>query len=759
MHENLLKYFFSTLLILTWFDTNVVAFAQQVTPKDDSEVSVLPVSVVKVREKGTGLPLSKTEITVASETVFTSGNGEAQITIPPSGDGFVRLSRSGFETLEVPFAKFRPAGTFDIFLYPRTPDDNNIIIVTGKKRPQVSRKTVSIEESRRIAPGGDPAQIVKLLPGVQTSSARGGSGNSVVVRGSGPADSKFYIDNLEVPFIFHGIGNISVLPAQLMQEVQFDAGGFGPEFGNATGGVIVIRTKTDIPERPKTDFLVNIPFYSGVFQTRPLSEKSALTVSVRRSYVEFFIDKVLESQEEEAGGNLTIVPYFGDAHVVHIQKTDTGHTKTSLIAAYDGVKAAAPSQRFADEEGRAKIDFVTEFLNLGVERVGRLNESWQYTTTPQIYFFDTDANFVGNALRRRVLTFRVPTEFSRRLGPAKEWIIGLDPSYKVQWSDVNAIDFRPGDPTFDPEDAEKRKVTSKVKTSDVAAYTSVDVSLGKMIITPGARVTYDSQIKKLSADPRLRLRQPLGSEHTLKSAIGQYSQAPSPFQSSENFGNPKLSFYRAYHFVLGLETQWNDKWTSDVQGFYKLGKNMVVSDPKERFSNNGSMRGYGAEFFIRRNLTGRLFGWLSYTYAKSENRSSDDEPYRYSEYDQTHVINLAGSYKLTAQWELGTRYNFHTGDTYTPVNDAVYNANLDKYQDRTLDSQKNTSRLPNFHALTIYATKSFLFDTWKMALKFGFESYWPTTQVVGVDYNYDYSKKVDETSLTSIPFIELSGEL
>src|SRR5205085_10059243 len=139
--------------------------------------------------------------------------------------------------------------------------DDNVIVVTGKRRPQVSRKSVSIDESRRIAPGGDPAQVVKLLPGVQ--SRGGGFGNQVIVRGSGPRDSRYYIDDLEVPFIFHGIGNLSIIPGSLLQGVDFESGGFGPEYGDATGGIITLRTVTAIPERPHTEFVMNVPFYSG----------------------------------------------------------------------------------------------------------------------------------------------------------------------------------------------------------------------------------------------------------------------------------------------------------------------------------------------------------------------------------------------------------------------------------------------------------------------------------------------------------------
>jgi len=718
-----------------------------------------PNTTLRVRAKGTGVPLSKVDVTVAGAKITSDPKGEVKVFVPAAGKGAVTFSRNGFVTLEVPFDDLRPPGEFDVFLYPTVGDDD-VIIITGRKKPQVSRKTVSIEESRKIAPGGDPAQVVKLLPGVQQrGGGDGGFGNQFVVRGSGPRDSRYYIDGLEVPFIFHGIGNLSVIPAPLMSEVEFDAGGFGPEYGNATGGVITIRTVSEIPERPYTEFIVNIPFYSGLFHTRPLSEKESLTVGVRRSYIDAVIKAVLKRRNQEDGAEMTFVPYFADGQIVYLKKDDSGHTKITLLTATDGLKAAVPSDSFADEDGRISLAFSTAFANLGVERAGRIDREWRYVTTPQVFYIKSAADFVGNEFGSKLYVMRAPTEVTQRLSKDEELVFGVDPAYGAAKIDVSAIDFRPGDPTFDPEDAPKRTIESTVRFSTFSAWTGIDHRLVDVILTPGVRAHYNGQIKQTSVDPRLRGRYLLDDEHTLKAAVGQYSQSPDPGQASEEFGNSELTFTRSIHYVLGLETKWGDAWTTDVQTFYKTAKGAVTGHPEDRYDNEGSFRSRGAEVFIRRNLTGRLFGWLSYTYSKTEERDSDAEPFRDSRYDQTNVVNLVGSYKLTALWEIGSRYNHHTGDTRTPVADAVYNVNLDKYQARRVDGDEASERLPSYNALTLYGTKQFLFDTWKMALKFGMESYWPKPQIAGVGYNYDYSEEEESKGLTAIPFLELRGEL
>ncbi|MBP6217647.1 MAG: TonB-dependent receptor plug domain-containing protein [Oligoflexales bacterium] len=725
---------------------------------------------LRVQEKGTGKSLSKVEVIVdvtqtetskvespkpEKQKLLTNPDGEVSVVVP-EGEGKVFLSRKGYVNFEIPFSELRPPGFFDIFLLPKLEEDEEVIVVTGKKRSQVSRKLVSIEESRRIAPSGDPVQVVSLLPGVQTS----GFLNQLVIRGSGPRDSKYYIDDLEVPFIFHSIGSLSVIPAPLIEEVEFNAGGFGPEYGNATGGVIKVKTKTDIPVRPFTEFVLNLPFYSGVFHTRPLDANSSISVSVRRSYVEAFIEKFLKSRQDDKSESLVLVPYFGDVTSTFTQKNEDGYLKVSLIGSYDGLKAALPSDNFTNADGQIRIDFGTSFVNLGLEKFTRLSKDWTYRSTPQFFYLSADAKFVSNELKNKFVSFSAPTEFTKRLGPAEELTLGLNPVHQIALINIDVVDFTGSeDPTFDPEDAPHKVLSTRATGDQIAAWASLEhQAMDNLFVNPGLRLFYNSLIKKTSGDPRLRLRYLISPESTVKAAVGQYSQSPEPGQASVGFGRPDLHYVRSMHYILGVESKWTSSLTSEVQVFYKTIDNRVTPDVDRRFDNEGSAKIRGFELFLRRNLSSRFFGWLSYTYSKNEARDSDRDPFQISPYDQTHLLNLVASYKLSSEWELGTRYNHQTGTTYTPIFSSVYNANLDKYQPRGELADKNSKRLPNQNTMTIYMTKDFLYDRWKMMMKFGMESFWPKPQVTGVNYNYDYSKEQEEKALTNIPFFELRGE-
>ena len=68
---------------------------------------------------------------------------------------------------------------------------------------------------------------------------------------------------------------------------------------------------------------------------------------------------------------------------------------------------------------------------------------------------------------------------------------------------------------------------------------------------------------------------------------------------------------------------------------------------------------YGLELFLKRRLTSRVGGFLSYTLSRSV-RSFGDSKF-IATFDRTHVVNGALAYNLGRNWRAGTRVTFYTG--------------------------------------------------------------------------------------------------
>lgn len=731
----------------TWAQEPAPATPPPVTVTAPATGSVL----LKIYAKGNGRPVGRAEVKIGETKLFADKNGEVTVNVPASGDGAVEIYRSSYQTLRIEFATLRGKPSYEAYLRPATPPDNEVTI-RGAKRPETSRKTVSVEEAAKVAPGGDPAQVPKLLPGVQSSSFS----PDIVVRGSGPNDSQYFIDDFTVPFIFHSIGNISIIPDQLLSDVEFSSGGFGAQYGGATGGVINLRTKTSVPDHATTEFRTNLPVYSSIYHERPIEDgKAMVAVSLRRSYLETFLKLVLPKD-----GDLTVSPYFGDAHVYYVQPRDDGHLKVLALHAYDGLHLLFPGDAATDENGMGRFDTRTTASVLGVEWRKVLNSDWSFTASPHIVDTRTKIDVVGNEIAFGGTGPVLQGEAVRRLGGKDRLYLGSQFSYLHVHADVYAAKPDPNDPFADFQEAPKVRTRINDNVYSSAHWVALDKELGSFMMTPGLRLFYDDRLEESGADPRLNVRYQLNEQHALKAATGQYSQAPQFQETDKAFGNPDLTWIRSYHYVLGLETKWSDRWNTDFQTFYKETKNVVSGDPETNTNNDGSLISYGFEAFIRRNMTSRLFGWLSYTYSNTRERDSDQETYKTAQYDQTHVANFVANYKMTAQWDLGSRIVYHTGDTYTRVDDAVYNANLDKYQRRqSLDAEKSNARLPPYHEIDVFSSTDLLFDAWKMTLRFGIEYLALKPQAVGVTDNYDYSESEYFRGIPPIPYIEVRGVL
>ncbi|RYE91375.1 MAG: TonB-dependent receptor, partial [Myxococcales bacterium] len=68
---------------------------------------------------------------------------------------------------------------------------------------------------------------------------------------------------------------------------------------------------------------------------------------------------------------------------------------------------------------------------------------------------------------------------------------------------------------------------------------------------------------------------------------------------------------------------------------------------------------YGLELFVKRRLTGRLGGFVSYTLSRST-RSAGRSQFIAS-FDRTHVANAAVAYSLGRGWRAGLRLVYYTG--------------------------------------------------------------------------------------------------
>jgi hypothetical protein len=116
------------------------------------------------------------------------------------------------------------------------------ILITGRQDKQtVSRKAVEREELRR-RPGaaGDALRGLQSLPGVAVSADYSGE---LYVRGNGPYDNRIFLDRFWIYQAYHFGGFVSIIPADIIDNIDFYAGGFPVMYGEATARCSTYATR------------------------------------------------------------------------------------------------------------------------------------------------------------------------------------------------------------------------------------------------------------------------------------------------------------------------------------------------------------------------------------------------------------------------------------------------------------------------------------------------------------------------------------
>jgi hypothetical protein len=140
---------------------------------------------------------------------------------------------------------------------------------------------------------------------------------------------------------------------------------------------------------------------------------------------------------------------------------------------------------------------------------------------------------------------------------------------------------------------------------------------------------------------------------------------------------------------------------------YKNGAQILINTHLETDLVNATGYNYGAEFYVKKN-TGRLTGWVSYTYSRSMRKTTglfsseqvNNNHYFPSNYDKPHNMVLNLNYHISRRWRFASSFTYNTGRPVTlPELKYQYNSyQLIYYSDR------NKYRLPDYHRLDVSIT-------------------------------------------------------
>lgn len=639
------------------------------------------------------------------------------------------------------------------------------IIVYGKNaEKEVSQRKLTLQEVKKI-PGvdGDAIKVIQTMPGVGRPTSSGGD---VIVRGSRTWDTGFYLDGTQIPNIFHFFGVRSTYNSDDLKSIDYYAGGFSARYGGHIAGIVDINARAAKNDRLHISTDMNLLDLSAAFEV-PVGEKMSVMGSVRRSVLGNIAGRILKKLDElDMNPSFYISPFYWDYQLrSDIKISESNTLALSIFGSRDSLEFITHKKESASDNLEKTISngsmFHTIKIDWDVTLTDKCKNSFIYSLT-----FIKNSNSLFDI--QKMCQERIGNQFRNELSVEYSKALSFYPGLDITFSNL--------DLTLFSSDATGISQTSTINNwwfGRIGAYFHVEWKpIEKLIVMPGFRYDYFPQLhydgsilpafwdysgfdnnRGISGEPSLRIaaRYNINKKYSLKLSIGNYNQSPKPegWVIHDLWGNTKMPATKAAHYTGGFNWQITDLFSMDTQIYFNrqwdiprlINRDESIVDAKSGWVHDEEGRMYGLEFMLRYNSNSRFFGWLSYTWSRSERRNNESETYILFDEDLPHYLQLIGSYKFKRDWNIGLRFQFASGKPETPVVSSIYIEDQQQYI--PVFGEKNSTRMNPFFQLGIrfdkkLASKRFICSIYldmQNILAFFYDS--PEYY----EYNYDFKEK------------------
>lgn len=704
----------------------------------------------RVTEQGRGVPVQATLVLPDGTAVETDAAGRFQVTARP-GD-LITVTAPGFVTVSLPV----PAeGQFRVYLR-RGAGEGEVVVEARRDDPVVAEVRLDRERVAQT-PGtyDDAMRIVQSLAGVAQTAEYSPRSGDIAVRGSFPGDNKYYLDGIELPYLFHYNNYASVLPTRTVESLTLFPSTFTSRFGDATGAIIDADSVWKSPERVQGSVNLSLIMAAGGIEVplhKPTDENSSswtLRANARRSYLDFVSGSSLQ---------YTSFPVFSDwfARAEHVDKRGR-HWSIGGFGAGDAYVRYAgeptlldPSEQVANPE----FDYDRQFQVAALQHAGARESDNVRGSVSFTRYQLSGALLDARAVQRDLsLTWREDGQLKVQdhlwLGLGGE-LTGVDNHIDVQTSAAFPAVERESEllarGVSDQEDLYRLKG---------ALYVEPRWEPGILRVQPGVRVLGDSLSARVVADPRLAIRLHPASDTFLRAATGLYTQFPTAVQLSPTLGDPTFGPTRSLQVAGGADQAIAGRWELSLDGWAKWGHDVIVSDVGLAPEAGHETQAFGGSFSTRYRLRDVFFAWASVDLSRA--RVDEDGVQVPTDYDQPFAVNFVASWTFRPTWNVGLRYRISAGLPYTPIEDGRYLAASDSYE--PIYGATNSKRLPTYQKIDVHFEKRFDFHAFNLT---PYLEAWYVPQPGNVMYlawSYDYDQVEQVHGPGFIPLVGVRGEL
>jgi TonB family protein len=572
------------------------------------------------------------------------------------------------------------------------------IEVRGVKIDPSRTASLSRAEVRQI-PGtfGDPFRAIEIMPGVTPII----SGLPFFfVRGAPPGNVGYFLDGIRVPLLFHIGAGPSVVHPGLIERVDLYPGGYPARYGRFSGGIVSGETAP-----PASDLRgeYNLrTFDAGALVAVPFAEHRGELLLAGRYAFTAALFSVLSPQTKldywdyQARASYSVTPkdtfsifsfgsydFLGERTATRVL-TLFGTEFHSVDARYDRTLAGDDKLRLAVSAGlersRLPDDRFVRDRSLGARSEISLrlapNALLRLGSDVRVDAYDVQINDTefGPAAARAASLF--PTRTDLASGLRGDLVLNLTPRFQIipglrfdyfssQGQSAVAVD-----PRFSTRLAVTRRLS--LLTSFGLAHQPPAFVVPLPGFQPGG----------LRGGLQLAVQQSAGVDYDLGDATNFTATVfhNGFFNMSDPIGATQREVNGCVPGTFPSDTLAGDRGASPSSGGGACGTPRFTEGTVGPDRSGGSGQGtdgsgattaanalaartngaaYGLELFLKRRLTSRIGGFLSYTLSRSVRSFGNSE--FIAAFDRTHVFNGALAYNLGRNWRAGTRVTFYTG--------------------------------------------------------------------------------------------------
>jgi hypothetical protein len=734
-----------------------------------------------VREAGTRAAVPGAILSAPNaEDAIADENGRFILVLPANVEGQVQVTIDVGGVREIqPITLRNDRSDTAVTLYVETQGSEQTRVRERRSKDNAARGAHRIDGTQvNEMPGtyGDPAKAIENFPGMGRVFLSQGA---LLIRGAGPADSNIFVDDYEIPDLYHYTGSTSVINIPFVESVELVPGAFSARYGRSTGGIVTLKTRKlpsdDVHGVAKLD-IIDGGAYVGV----PIKRDLVVGVSARRSWLDFLRNG--QRLFTGTGDAVLQIPTYWDYQAKLDWDIVPGHEFTVFVfGSGDREDNVADGNGAIDAFQRSSE---SDFHRLSLRYQHGIAAGLQHSLTV-VGGFERVSLDEQRRLRyrdRATYDLQVRDEWTWRttslLGSPAKVVMGFDGTARGDWLTYqggfadNRLRSFPA-VLIDSGTAASTQQQAWRTTGALYAEGTLEPWPG-VVLVPGLRLDGALLDGPTGATPVLSIEPRMASSWQITSGSwgtqlrfggGLSSRPPTPDElaAAKAYGF-SLPSQRALSLQVGVEQSLSSWWTLSLTTFAAFRDQLTFKSRAfpipDRLSaspvdGGGSGSSMGAEGLLRFIWPGVFWGWATYSLARHERypgKTSDRaQRVELAPFDTTHLLGVVGQFQLPWGFRVGARYRVGSGTPEDAVQSGSFDADSGRYL--PIFGPRGNRRFPVFQVLDVRVDWSTTFDWFVLTAYADLVNVLNQRAVEEQNYNFDFSQTNPRLGLPIIPAV------